>query len=303
MLGSSAFYTVKRIVLLLMGSCIMAFNINTFVQAGGLIPGGFTGITLLVQQIGSRFGGVDIPFSIVYIGLNLVPAAICFKYVGKRFALYSALVFVAGGLLTDWMHGMIAMPGMVTMPGMVIDFLQLHDTLLSAVFGGILNAVGISLCLYADATSGGTDFIAIFISERYHRESWNYIFAGNCVVLGIAAWLFSVDKALYSIIFQFATTMGLSSLYHGYQQKTLLIITDKPEEVYNLIRETTNHSVTSFKGYGFFGKAERTLLYSVVGAYETASLIIAIKKVDGGAFINVLRTEQLNGRFYTRPRD
>jgi uncharacterized membrane-anchored protein YitT (DUF2179 family) len=291
MLGSSAFYTVKRVVLLFLGSFLMALNINTFVHAGGLIPGGFTGITLLVQQIGSRFGGVDIPFSLVYIGLNVVPAAVCFKYVGKKFALYSTLVFVASGFLTDWM------------PAMFIDFLQLHDTLLSAVFGGILNAVAISLCLYADATSGGTDFIAIFIAERYHRETWNYIFAGNCVILGVAAWLFSLDKALYSIIFQFATTMGLSSLYHGYQQKTLLIITDKPEEVYGLINTITHHGATSIKGYGLFGKAERTLLYSVVGAYETAPLITAIQKVDGSAFINVLRTEQINGHFYTRPKD
>jgi uncharacterized membrane-anchored protein YitT (DUF2179 family) len=112
-----------------------------------------------------------------------------------------------------------------------------------------------------------------------------------------------VDKALYSIIFQFAATMGLSSLYHGYQQKTLLIITGKPDEVYALISDTTHHAVTSFKGYGFFGKSERTLLYSVVSAYETAPLIAAIQRVDSGAFINVLRTEQLNGRFYTRPRD
>jgi uncharacterized membrane-anchored protein YitT (DUF2179 family) len=258
---------------------------------GEFIPGGFTGLTLLIQQIGSRFVGVTIPFSVVYIGMNAIPAAICFKYAGKKFALYSALVIVACGFLTDWM------------PKMFIGFLQLHDTLLSAIFGGILNAVGISLCLYADATSGGTDFIAIFMSERYHKETWNYIFAGNCVVLGIAAWLFSIDKALYSIIFPFASTMGLSSLYHGYQQKTLLIITEKSEEVYVLISKSTHHAVTSFKGYGFFGKTERTLLYSVVSAYETGSLITAIKKIDPTAFINVFRTEQINGRFYTRPKD
>jgi uncharacterized membrane-anchored protein YitT (DUF2179 family) len=135
MRGSSAFYTIKRIFLLFLGSFVIAFNLNTFISAGGLIPGGFTGITLLVQQIGSHFGGVHIPFSLVYIGLNLVPGAICFKYVGKKFALYSTLVFVVSGLLTDWM------------PGMFIEFLQLKDTLLSAVFGGILNDVGISLCL------------------------------------------------------------------------------------------------------------------------------------------------------------
>jgi uncharacterized membrane-anchored protein YitT (DUF2179 family) len=288
---ASGLYTVKRIILLLLGSFIMAFNINTFVHAGDLIPGGFTGITLLIQQIGSRYGNIQIPFSLVYITLNAVPAAICFKYVGKKFALYSVLVIVVSGFLTDWM------------PSMFIDFLQLHDTLLSAVFGGILNAVGISLCLYADATSGGTDFIAIFISERYHKETWNYIFAFNCVILTIAAWLFTLDKALYSIIFQFATTMGLSSLYHGYQQKTLLIITNKSDEVYALINQMTHHGATLFKGLGLFDKSERTLLYSVVSAYETASLITAIQKADSGAFINVVRTEQLNGRFYTRPKD
>jgi uncharacterized membrane-anchored protein YitT (DUF2179 family) len=269
----------------------MAFNINTFVHAGGLLPGGFTGLTILIQQIALRYGNVELPFSIIYFVLNSVPAAICFKYIGKIFTLYSLLVIATSGILTDWM------------PRMFIDFLQLQDILLSAVFGGMLNAVGISLCLYADATSGGTDFIAIFISEKYHKESWNFIFAGNCVILGVAAYLFSLDKALYSVIFQFATTMGLSSLYHGYQQKTLLIITNRPDEVYTLIKEKTNHAATSFKGYGFFTKSERTLLYSVVSAYETASLITAIEQIDPGVFINVIRTEQLNGRFYTRPRD
>ncbi|AEF85771.1 putative membrane protein [Treponema primitia ZAS-2] len=289
--GSSAVYTVKRVSLLLLGSFLMAFNINTFVHAGGLLPGGFTGLTILFQQIALRYGNIQLPFSIIYFVLNSIPAAICFKYIGKKFTLYSLLVIVVSGVLTDWM------------PSMFIDFLQLHDILLSAVFGGILNAVGISLCLYADATSGGTDFIAIFISEKYHKESWNFIFAGNCVILAVAAYLFSLDKALYSVIFQFTTTMGLSSLYHGYQQKTLLIITNKPDEVYTVIKEKTNHAATSFKGFGYFDKAERTLLYSVVSAHETAALVTAIEKIDPGVFINVIRTEQLNGRFYTRPRD
>jgi uncharacterized membrane-anchored protein YitT (DUF2179 family) len=284
-------YTVKRILFLILGSFLMAFNINTFVHAGGLIPGGFTGLTLLVQQVALRYGDIHIPFSIVYFLFNAAPAAICFKYIGKKFTLYSLLAIAVSGLLTDWM------------PRMFIDFLQLHDILLSAVFGGLLNGVGICLCLNADATSGGTDFIAIFISERYHRDTWNYIFAGNCVILAVAAWLFSLDKALYSIIFQFTTTMSLSSLYHGYQQKTLLIITDKPDEIYALIRERTNHGATSFKGFGYFGKTERVLLYSVVAANETAALITAIKNIDPGAFINVLRTEQINGHFYTRPKD
>jgi uncharacterized membrane-anchored protein YitT (DUF2179 family) len=189
------------------------------------------------------------------------------------------------------------------MPTMFISIIQTHDILLSAVFGGILNAVPTALCLFAGATGGGTDFIAIFISEKYRKDAWNYIFAGNCVILVIAGWLFSLDKALYSIIFQFTTTMALNFLYRAYQQKTLLIITNKPGEVYAIISEMTHHGGTSFKGTGQYNLEERELLYSVVYANEVTDLVNAIRKIDPEAFINVIKTEQINGRFFSRPWD
>jgi uncharacterized membrane-anchored protein YitT (DUF2179 family) len=284
-------HTVKRLLLITLGAVLMAFDINTFVHAGGLIPGGFTGLTLLIQEICLRYWDFRIPFSVVLYILNVVPAAICFKFIGKKFALYSCLMVIISGILTDFM------------PAMFINYIQLHDTLLSAVFGGLLNAVSIALCLYAGATSGGTDFIAIFISEKYRKDAWNYIFAGNCVILAVAGWLFTLDKALYSIIFQFTTTMALGYLYRAYQQKTLLIITDKPREVFSLISEMTHHGATSFTGTGLYNMEERTLLYSVVYANEVADLVNAIRRLDTGAFINVIKTEMINGRFFRRPKD
>jgi uncharacterized membrane-anchored protein YitT (DUF2179 family) len=284
-------YTLKRVALLLAGSVLMAFNINTFVHAGGIIPGGFTGLTLLIQEICWRYGHFRIPFSIVNYALNAVPAAICFKFIGRKFALYSCLMVVVSGILTDWM------------PAMFIEALQIHDVLLSAIFGGLLNAVAISLCLHADATSGGTDFIAIFISEKYRRDAWNYIFAGNCVILALAGFLFSLDKSLYSVIFQFTTTAALSALYRGYQQKTLLIITSMPDEVYAHINKETGHGATSIECTGFYEKKKRVLLYSVVSATEVAVLTRAIMKIDPKAFVNVIKTEQINGLFNKRPKD
>jgi uncharacterized membrane-anchored protein YitT (DUF2179 family) len=289
--GGSARRTVKRLVLIITGALLMAFNLNTFVRAGGLIPGGFTGLTLLIRESASRFAGVNVPFSVILYTLNLIPALISFKYIGKWFTLFSGLMILLTGLFTDWM------------PAMFIQTIQLHDMLLSAVFGGLFNGVAICLCLYADATSGGTDFIAIFISERFRKDAWNYIFIGNCVILMAAAFLFALDRALYSIIFQFTTTVALSRLYRGYQQNTLFIITAKSKEVYELIRDRTHHAATSFSGIGRYEMAERVMLYSVVSAREVNSLVAAIKSVDPAAFINVIRTEQLNGRFYQRPKD
>ncbi|MDR2630925.1 MAG: YitT family protein [Spirochaetaceae bacterium] len=284
-------HVAKRLLLITAGALLLAFDLNTFVPAGGLIPGGFTGLALLLKESALRFGGIKLPFSIILIVLNAIPAAICFKYIGKWFTIYSGLMVVLSGLFTDWM------------PAMFIRAIQLHDVLLSAVFGGILNGAAVALCLYAGATSGGTDFIAILISEKYRKDAWNQIFAGNCVILILAAFLFELNRILYSIIFQFTTTMTLSVMYRNYQQRTLLIITNKPQEVYDLIRNLTNHAATSFSGIGRYEMAERVMIYSVVSAGEVSALVTAITKLDPHAFINVLKTEQINGRFYQHPKD
>ena len=282
---------LRRLLLVIFAGWLMAFNIKTFIHAGGLLPGGFTRLTLLFQEICLRYGGFHVPFSIPYYVLNAVPAAVCFRFIGKKFTIYSIIMVFVSGLFTDWM------------PAMFIENIKLYDTLLSAVFGGLLSAVSTCLCLYADATAGGTDFIAIFISEKYSKDAWNYIFAGNCVILALAAFLFTPEKALYSIIFQFATTAALGVLYQVYQQKTLLIITNKPDEVYAVINQMTHHGATAFDGFGSYEKKERVLLYSVVTANEVKKLIPAIRDKDNEAFINVLKTEQINGRFYRAPKD
>jgi len=281
----------RRLILVLTGAVLMAFNINTFVHAGGLLPGGFTGLTLLLQEIFLRYGNIHLPFSVIFYVLNSIPAVFCYKFIGKNFTLYSVLMIIVCGLLTDFM------------PSMFTGFLNTHDVLLSAVFGGLLNAAAICLCLHADATSGGTDFIAIIISEKYHKDAWNYIFIGNCVILAAAGILFGIDRALYSIIFQFTTMMALKTFYKNYQQRTLLIVTNKPDEIFKSIYEKTGHGATLVNCFGSYEKNTRTLLYSVITASEVKKLIPAIKKIDPESFINVIKTHQLNGRFYQRPKD
>ena len=277
----------KRALLIITAAFLMAMNIKSFVRAGDLLPGGFSGLTLLIQQIAKHFWNIDLSYSLINFSLNAVPAFISFKYIGKKFTWYSCLMIVLTGIFTDVLSG----------------FQMTNDILLVAVFGGILNACAISLCLYAHATSGGTDFIAIFFSEKFGIETWNYIFAGNCIILAIAGYLFGWNEALYSIIFQFTSTQVLHALYKRYQKQTLLIITSKPDEIYEEIREETNHDATLFKGIGCYKRQECNMLYSVVGKDEIKLITRKIKQIDPNAFINTLNTQQITGRFYQRPND
>ena len=278
---------IQRLLLVLLGAFVMALNIRIFVRAGDMFPGGFNGLTLLIQRTASQYLHIELPFSLINLLLNAVPAVISFLYIGKKFTLYSGLMIVVSSILTD------------LLPGFEIT----SDPLLISIFGGIINGCAISLCLFANATSGGTDFIAIFFSERKGIDTWNYIFLGNVAMLIVAGLLFGWDKSLYSIIFQFASTQILHMLYKRYQKQTLLIITDHPQEVYQTIRDNTHHDATQFEGVGCYAGQEKHMLYSVVSADEAKRTIDGIRKVDPAAFINCLKTEQITGRFYNRPND
>lgn len=277
----------RRIAMVLLASVLMALNLRCLVRPAGLIPGGFSGLTILIQEIGWSFFHIQLPYSGVNALLNAFPILVSFRFIGKKFTIYSCIMILTTGILAD------------ALPSYPIT----DDPLLAAVFGGLVNGLGISLCLLADATSGGTDFIAIFFAERHGVDTWNGIFAANVVVLTVAGLLFGGEKALYSIIFQFTTTQVLNTLYKRYQKQTLLIITAKPEEIYQGIKRLTNHDATLFRGQGCFAKKECQMLYSVVGRDEVRQVLQLVRREDPAAFVNMIRTEGISGRFYKRPND
>ena len=279
--------TAKRTIMILLAAVLMAVNLKTFVRTGGLIPGGFTGLTRLIQEISDLVWGIEPPFTLINLTLNAIPIVVSFKFIGKKLTLYSCLMIVVSGLITD----------------IIPSYAVTTDMLLVSVFGGLFNALAMIICLMAGATAGGTDFIAIFLSEKMDIDSWNYIFAGNVVILGIAGALFGWDKALYSIIFQFTSTQVLHALHRRYQKQTLLIVTKKPDEVYEVIKQMTNHDATLIKGEGCYMKQECDILYSVVGRDEVRKVLNRVRETDPAAFVNMIRTESLSGRFYQRPND
>lgn len=278
---------IFRILLIIIASVIMAVNLNSFVDAGGLLPGGFTGLTILIQEITKEFWGFKVSFALVNILLNSIPVLISYKYIGKKFTIYSCVMILLTSIFTD----------------MIPSYPITYDILLISIFGGIVTGTAISMCLFAEATSGGTDFIAIFLSKRYGIDAWNYILIGNAIILLVAGYLFGWNKALYSIIFQFTSTQMVHLCYKRYKKNTLFIITQYPEEVAKAISETTRHASTTFHGFGTYEKKERTLIYSVVGREEVKKVVSNIRAVDDKVFINIIKTEQLEGNFYIKPND
>lgn len=278
---------VWRIVVISAASFIMALNINTFVHTGGLIPGGATGLTLLIQEVGIQYFNISLPFTLINFIINAIPVYIGFRYIGRRFTLLSCWMIFLTGIFAD------------LLPYHVIT----QDSLLISIFGGLINGFAISMCLLMDATSGGTDFVSIYLSEKRGTDSFILILGINAVILTAAGLLFDWNKALYSIIFQMAATMAIRTIYHKYQQATLFIVTNKPGEVCEAISRVSHHGATVLEGEGSYEHCERNVVYSVVSHGEAGRVMSAVNKADPDAFVNVLKTERVIGRFFQRPAE
>ena len=281
------FYQVFRIFIVFFASILYACNLRCFAKTAGLFPGGFSGVSLLLQKIGLTFFHIDIPYTFFNVVLNIFPIYIGFRFLGKKFTWYSILTIFLSSIFVD------------LLPAYVFT----QDVLLISVFGGLLNGFAICLCLNVGTTTGGTDFISIYLSSQRGIDAWNYILLGNVIILAIAGALFGWSIALYSIIYQFCSTQVIQMLYKRYKKETLFIISDKSNEIYHAIRETTNHDATLFQGIGCYEEKEKTLIYSVINTEAKRQLIPMIRSIDPHAFINIVKTEELEGRFHNTPND
>ena len=245
------FYQVFRIFIVILASIIFAWNLCCFARPAGLFPGGFSGLSLLLQEIFQKFLHIHVPYTLLNVLLNIIPVYIGFKFIGRKFTLYSILTIILSSIFVD----------------MLPTYVFTQDAMLNSVFGGLINGFAISLCLI------------------------------------LAGYLFGWSIALYSIIFQFCSTQAIQILYKRYKKETLFIISDYSEQIYKAIRETTNHDATLFQGIGCYEEKEKTLIYSVINTEAKRQLIPLIRSIDPHAFINIVKTEELAGRFHDIPND
>lgn len=277
----------KKIATICVAATLMAVNIKTFVRTGGLYPGGATGLTVLIQRAAEMWFHVELPYTIINLLINAFPIYIGLRFVGKKFTLYSCLMIFLTNILTD------------LIPAYAITY----DTLLISIFGGLINGFVISLCLLSNTSTGGTDFISIYLSQKKGMDSFNIVLGINAVILCAAGLLFGWDKALYSIIFQYTSTQILHTLYKKYQQNTLLVVTDKPQEICEMIYKVSHHGATILNGQGAYEQRERQIVYSIVSRAECKKVVDGVKEIDEKAFVNVIKTERIMGRFYQVPNE
>ena len=177
------------------------------------------------------------------------------------------------------------------------------DRILNVIYGGVLYGFGIVLALRGNASSGGTDFIALYVSNKTGNSIWSQVFVGNVILLCIFGTIFGWDYAGYSILFQFIGTKVISTFHHRYERVTLQITTAKGPELAEKYVEAFRHGISCVDAIGGYSKKQMYLLHTVVSSYEVADIISLLREADEHVIVNTLRTQQFYGTFYRPPME
>lgn len=263
---------------------IQAYAIQVFVRTAGIISGGFTGAAMLIERLGGLWG-VNLPMQVFMLVLNVPVALMCCKGISVRFTAFSLLQVLFSSIFLQIFH-----------------FTPLFtDELLNVVFGGVILGSAVVIALRGNASTGGTDFIALFVTNRTGQSIWTYVFFGNAIMYCFYGSIFGWKYAGYSIIFQFISTKMISAFHHRYEMVTLQATTMKGPDVVEAYIGHFRHGMSCVEATGGYSKKKMYLLNTVLSSYEVNEAIRVMQEADEHVIINVLKTQQFVGRFYRAP--
>lgn len=272
------------LLMIVSSSLLQTYVIQTFMDPCDLLSSGFTGVALLLSRI-ARLAGFDFSTSLGILLLNIPAALFCAGKISRRFVFLSCVQFTLTSVFLEVLH-----------------FPPLFDEMiLNVIFGGFLYGFVSVIALKADGSTGGTDFIAMYVSERFHRGIWEYVFAFNVLILLIFGSMFGWAAAGYSILFQLLSTQTISRCYHRYSQILVEITTRNPEQVASQFQTYFRHGMTVIPAYGAYSQDNFFLCKSIVSSYEEREVISRIREVDPDCITYTHKVDHFYGHFYRRP--
>lgn len=271
------------------GTGLLAFSIKCIFDPVSLVTGGFTGIAILVKKLTGMFYEGGIPLWFANLALNIPFFLLALKIKGKRFI---GRTVIATVLLSAWLY---------VIPE--IDFVS-GDYILASIFGGVLSGIAMGMILWANATTGGTEMVAVLLQCRlkhYTVAQIMQVLDGMIVLAGL--YVFGLRPSMYAIVAIFIVSKVTDTILEGMKfSKAAYIITDHYEEVAKRIMEELDRGVTGLEAQGMYSGDQKCVLYCVVSKKEIVILKELIHKIDRNAFVVVGDVREVLGEGFIEYR-
>lgn len=275
------FIEAKRIIVVILGSLLVAISLNFFLINANVYASGFAGIAQLASSVFKDSLGIDISTGILLFILNIPVIILGWYKVGRGFTIYSIVSVIFATIFLE------------LLPVISVS----DDIILNAVFGGVIAGIGVGISLKLGASTGGMDIVAMVLSRLQDKPIGTYFLLLNGVIIVMAGVLYEPENALYTMVALYVTTAVIDTIHTRHEKITAMIVTHKAEELQFAIHEKMVRGITILPAKGAYSKEDKNMMYLVITRYELYDLENIIKEVDPNAFTNIVQTVGIFGFF------
>ncbi len=266
---------VLRYFMIILGSIIYTVGLDVFLVPNNIIDGGVVGISLMASSI------TGLSFSFFVVVVNLPFLYLGYKLIGKRFTIATLFGVVCISVISLFMHNIAPLT---------------IDPFLASIFGGIILGIGVGLIIRNGGSLDGTEIVAIIMDKKSTFSVGEIVMAFNLFILGAAGFVYSWNSAMYSLIAYFIAYKMIDITITGLEEsKGVMIITDEPDAIREVLMYRLGRGVTVLFGEGGYSKQPKKVLYSVVTRLEITKLKDIVYEKDENAFITITDVHDVFG--------
>lgn len=282
-------HKLKNFVLMNLGILLTTVGVYFFKIPNGFSTGGVSGIAVVVAGVAGQHLPALAPYltsANVLTVINVLLLIVGFIFLGKGFSVktvYCSLLFS---------FGTFALEHLCPMQGPLTD-----QPFLELVYAILLTAIGSALLFFTEASSGGTDIVALILKKYTSLDIGKALLVTDFIIAVSSFWVFGVQTGLFSLLGLFAKAFLVDGVIENMNtSKYFTIITSKPDEISSYITESIHHSFTKIQGIGGYTGEQRTVLLTVCRRVEGARLKKIVKQIDPGAFVIVSNSSEIIGK-------
>ena len=275
-------FWMRELPALIVGTLMMALAVNLVYDPSEMVPGGFSGLAVLLAHVSAKYSKFSIPVWSINLLLNIPVFIWGFCVKGKEFVVKS---LIANLIFSAMLFAVPVLP------------VAEEDYFLAAVCGGVLTGAGIGLVFAQGYSTGGTDLLGS-IMKKYcpHLSAATLLFLADALIISAGALYFGVAKAVYATVAVYISSKVMDGILTGLNRsKQVLIVSGNWQDIAEEIMNKLHRGVTELSAKGHYSGIRRPVLLCVIGKRQVSGLLAVVRQKDPAAFVVVTDAREVLG--------
>lgn len=273
--------SIPRFLWMTLGTLLVAVGIYFFKFPNHFSTGGVSGISIILSQLFPQ-----ISTATIVLVINCALLLVAFAVFGPTFSVKTVYCSLLLSLVLQGLEIWLPLSAPLT-----------TQPLLELFFSVLLPAIGSAILFNMDATTGGTDILALLIKRHTSLDIGHALLTTDFVIASLALLVFGVEIGLFSILGLILKGLVVDLVIEGINRsKFFTIVTQKPEEICSFIVQELHRSATHYPGQGAFSGQSKTVILCATNRVQALRLRTFIRQTDPQAFMMITNTSEIIGK-------